>query len=76
MTPISNRHLRILSVFVPEAIFVKNARFFMYPTDAPSGVSNGHMIPYCCECNLCGDVTLMLLSNGRFTLLKCDKNPI
>ena len=52
MTPISLRHLLISSTLVPAVILVNNARFLRYPIDAPSGLSNGHIIPHCCECNL------------------------
>ena len=33
-------------------ILVNNDKFFRYPIDAPSGLSKGHIIPHCCECNL------------------------
>ena len=74
--PISNKHFLILSTFNPAVILVNNDKFLRYPIEAPSGLSNGHIIPHCCECNLCGLVILTLLSIGILTLLKCDKYPI
>ena len=50
--PISVRHFFILSTLIPAVIFVNKAIFFRYPIEAPSGLSNGHIIPHCCECNL------------------------
>ena len=50
--PISNKHLLILSTFIPAVILVNNDKFFRYPIEAPSGLSKGHIIPHCCECNL------------------------
>ena len=50
--PISIKHLLIFSTFIPAVIFVNNAKFLRYPIEAPSGLSKGHIIPHCCECNL------------------------
>ena len=50
--PISNKHFLILFIFNPAVIFVNNDKFFRYPIEAPSGLSKGHIIPHCCECNL------------------------
>ena len=76
ITPISIKQFLIFSTLIPAVIFVNNAKFLRYPIEAPSGLSNGHIIPHCCECNLCGLVILRLLSSGIFTRLKCDKYPI
>ena len=74
--PISIKHCTILSIFKPAVILASNDRFLRYPIEPPSGLSNGHIIPHCCECNLCGPVILILLSIGMLTRRKCDIYPI
>ena len=49
------------------------ARFLTRPTEPPSGVSAGHMIPHCVLCSLRGWMSLPDFSIGVLTRRRWDK---
>ena len=59
-------------LFIAIEILVLNAIFLTNPTELPSGVSAGHIIPICELSNLRGCTSLPFFSIAVLIRLKCD----
>ena len=53
-------------------MFVSSAMFLTSPTDAPSGVSDGHTTPHCVGCSLRGCTSLPVFSMGVLMRRRCE----